>query len=303
MFPPDASENRTKHLCQVIRAAAHGKWAIAKIKVGIHAQPFEKYCPKHGEDQAACHPHNRNWGIDLNCDSGVEQNRNIKEYFIVSTTPSHPKSATQLLRDRARATPTDATLSEVFCDTATDGAPVGFTLAHLKDTSKPVLWIQDRLSRRETGRPYLAGLPAEIDLIYVDVSRPIDLLWAMEEGLRCADLGAVIGEIWGDPAALDFTATKRLALRSEAHRVPAWLIRRAASANLSAARLRWRINGLPSLNHPHDAQAPGQAQWNATLFRARWQTPGTWVAHHDADGLHFDHGLHGHTPQDRQAHG
>ena len=208
----------------------------------------------------------------------------------MKTTPQQPKTATQLLRDRAHAPASDATLAEVFCTHATDGAPVGFTLAHLQNLTKPVLWIQDRL-------------PAGIDLIYVDVSKPADLLWAMEEGLRCPDLGAVIGEIWGDPAALDFTATKRLALRSEAHRVPAWLIRRAASANLSAARLRWRVNGLPSLNHPHDAQAPGQAQWEAELFRARWQTPGTWVAHHDADGLHFDHGLNGHAPQDRQAHG
>ncbi|MFT5065565.1 MAG: protein ImuA [Yoonia sp.] len=218
-------------------------------------------------------------------------------------SPSKPKTATQLLRDRAHAPASDATLAEVFCDSVTDGAPVGFTVAHLQNTTKPVLWIQDRLSRRETGRPYLAGLPTPLDLIYVDVSRPVDLLWAMEEGLRCPDLGGVIGEIWGDPPALDFTATKRLALRAEAHRVPAWLIRRAGSANLSAARLRWRIKGLPSLNDPYDAQAPGQAQWEVELFRARWQTPGTWVAHHDADGLHFDHGLDGHVPHDKHAYG
>ena len=43
-----------------------------------------------------------------------------------------------------------------------------------------------------------------------------DALWAMEQALGCADLAAVVGEVWGDPAALDFTATKRLALRAEA---------------------------------------------------------------------------------------
>ncbi len=212
-------------------------------------------------------------------------------------------STTKRLRDQARSKAVDPTLAEVFCDCTSDGSPVGFVTAHLDQTTKPVLWVQDRVSRRESGRPYLGGLPAQMDIIYVDVSRAIDLLWAMEEGLRCTALGGVIGEIWGDPPALDFTATKRLALRSEAHRVPAWLIRRGGTANLSAARQRWRVNGLPSLNHPYDAQAPGQAQWQAELFRARGQTPGTWVAHHDADGLHFDHGLDGHSPGDRHAYG
>ena len=77
---------------------------------------------------------------------------------------------------------------------------------------------------------YLAGLPEGTEILHLEVSRPLDALWAMEEGLRCPSLGAVIGEIWGDPAVLDFTATKRLALRAEAHRVPAWIIRRAATA-------------------------------------------------------------------------
>ncbi len=216
-----------------------------------------------------------------------------------------PKSRSDWLRDRARGPAPEATLAEVFSDHVTDGAAVGFVVSHFKPNDKPVLWVQDRVSRRETGHPYLAGLPVPLDVIYVDVSKPSDLLWAMEEGLRCSDISGVIGEIWGDPPALDFTASKRLALRAESQNIPAWLIRRAGHANLSAARLRWRVNGLPSLNHPYDAQAPGQAQWQAELFRARWQTPGTWVAHHDGQMLQFDHGLDGHIQHiaDRHAYG
>ncbi|MEL7259224.1 MAG: hypothetical protein AAFN80_15530 [Pseudomonadota bacterium] len=115
----------------------------------------------------------------------------------------------------------------------------------------------------------------------VSLSRAADVLWAMEDGLRCKALGAVIGEVWGDPAALDFTATKRLAIRSEAAGVPCWLIRRAASANLSAARERWRISSLPSTNHPHDAQSPGLPRWSLDLFRSRRVKPGRWVATYD----------------------
>ena len=168
-----------------------------------------------------------------------------------------PKSTTQRLRARAKTVAVEATLAEVFSDHTSDGASIAFAAAHLNAGGKPVLWVQDRLSRKETGRPYLAGLPNAMQLIHVDVSNARDLLWAMEEGLRCPELGGVIGEVWGDPAMLDFTATKRLALRSEAHNVPAWLIRHAGHPNLSAARLRWRVGSLPAMNNPYDAHAPG----------------------------------------------
>ncbi len=195
-----------------------------------------------------------------------------------------------LLRDRAQGQADLATLSEVFAETAVDGAAPGFVCAHLQGSDKPVLWIQDRLSRKEAGKPCLAGLPASLRLIFVDVSKPVDVLWAMEEGLRCTGLSAVVGNLWGDPPALNFTATKRLALRSEARALPCWLIRRAAHPNLSAARMRWRVRSLPSLSVPHDARAPGQALWQAELFRARWHTPGEWVAHQGPEGIAFDHG-------------
>jgi protein ImuA len=183
------------------------------------------------------------------------------------------------------------TLAEVFAETAADGAVTGFALANLRPGDKPILWIQDRLSRRESGRPFLAGMVVPMQILHVDVSRPADVLWAMEQGLGCPALGGVIGEVWGDPPVLDFTATKRLALRSEAHGVAAWLIRRAATPNLSAARERWRVRSLPSLPCPDDMRAPGDPLWRAELFRARWRPPGTWVARHDGQELVMEHGM------------
>ncbi len=204
------------------------------------------------------------------------------------SSPPHRPAA--LLRDRNAPDRSDLpTLSEVFAETVIDGAVTGFVCAQLMQVDKPVLWIQDRVSRRETGRPHLPGLPANLRLIHVDVSKPVDVLWAMEQGLHCAGLSAVLGEVWGDPPALDFTATKRLALRAEAQARPAILIRRAATPNLSAARLRWRISSLPSAQQQHDIRAPGDPLWRAELFRARWRTPGAWVAHPHADGLVLDH--------------
>jgi len=184
--------------------------------------------------------------------------------------------------------PLVSTLAEIFPETATDAAAVGYMLARLPRTNAPVLWVQDRLSRRESGRPYLAGIGTARPIIMVDLSRAVDVLWALEDGLRCRALGAVVGEIWGDPPALDFTATKRLAMRAEAADVPCWLIRRAAAANLSAARDRWRIGSVASATHPHDPQAPGHPRWALELFRSRRSKPGHWVAEYDrsADRLY-----------------
>lgn len=211
-------------------------------------------------------------------------------------------SPTAQLRGRNKAQgKTDATLAEVFADHATDGAVTGFVCAHLHGATKPVLWIQDRVSRKEAGRPYLAGLPVALDIIHVDVSRAKDVLWTMEEGLRCTGLSAVIGEIWGDPPVLDFTATKRLALRAEARRLPAYLMRRAGTANLSAARLRWQVSSLPATHNTYDNRAPGKALWRADLFRARWGTPGQWVASHDDTGLHLNHAIQQTPPSAAQA--
>jgi len=132
--------------------------------------------------------------------------------------------------------PMAPTLSEVFPETATDAAAIGYLLARLPQGDAPVL---------------------------------------------CRALGAVIGEVWGDPAVLDFTATKRLAMRSEAASVPCWLVRRAAAENLSAARDRWRIGSRPSATNPHDRQSSGLPRWSLDLFRSRRLKPGAWVAEYD----------------------
>ncbi|AXI44940.1 hypothetical protein C1J03_02150 [Sulfitobacter sp. SK012] len=201
----------------------------------------------------------------------------------VPDAPPDPGAGPAVLRD--------AVLAQPF-----DGAATGFVLACLPYSTAPVLWVQDRMSRRENGRLYGAGLPAMGfvgRVLRVEVSHPRDVLWAMEEGAACAGLAAVVGEIHGAPPVLDFTATKRLALRSEAAGVPVWLIRSGDPGTLSAARERWRVGSVRSVDNRFDAQAPGAPLWEAELFRARSRSPGTWIAAHDprardrADRLRF----------------
>jgi len=222
----------------------------------------------------------------------------------VSARPSTPAEAgaqtrvsAPLLALRARAGPLPSqgnwelprperpTLCELFAAHPRDGGWAGFLLAQVA-TAKPLLWVQDRMAILESGRIHPPGLPSQ-NLIHVTARDAKDALWAMEEGVRCAALSAVIGELWGDPRALDFTATRRLAVACERSGVPCWLVRLGGIANLSGARMRWRIASAPSLIHPLDGRSPGVPVWDAELFRARGAPPGRWSVAHEADRFHL----------------
>ena len=190
------------------------------------------------------------------------------------------------------------TLSELFAAHPRDSGWAGFLLAQVA-TGKPLLWVQERMAILESGRIHPPGLPMQ-NLIHVETRDARDALWAMEEGLRCAGLSAVIGEIWGDPKALDFTATRRLAVASERSGVAAFLIRLGGHANLSGARMRWRIASAPSLANDLDPKAPGLPVWDAELFRARGMPPGRWDIAHEADRFHLVAGAGGRTLGDER---
>jgi len=175
------------------------------------------------------------------------------------------------------------TLSELFAAHPRDSGWAGFLLAQL-ETNRPVLWVQDRMAILESGRVHPPGLACP-DLVHVEARDARDALWAMEEGVRCAALSAVIGELWGDPKALDFTATRRLAVASERSGVACWLVRLGGTPNLSGARMRWRVGSAPSMANDLDARAPGTPAWDADLFRARGIPPGRWSIAHDQTGM------------------
>ena len=184
-------------------------------------------------------------------------------------------------------------LCEVFSSSC-DGAAAGFVLARLAQSARSdrlVVWVQDRMAAREAGVPSVRGLDGwgvPGGMIRVCARNAKDLLWTMEEALGCSSLSAVIGEVWGSPRALDFTATKRLVLRAEASGVPAYLLRVGAMPTLSAAHERWRVGALPSALHPYDRKAPGEPRFALDLFRARRRRPGRWEAHYDRTAHRLD---------------
>ena len=180
---------------------------------------------------------------------------------------------------------------EVFaCGREASGAGAALALAAdalAEGEGRPLLWVQDKAALRLAGRPYRPGLPKAFRhrLIHVVAEKAEDALFAIEEGLRCRDLCAVMGEVVGNPKALDFTASRRLTLTAQKHGVPLWLVRLDAARDLSSARMRWQVAAVPSPPPRWNPQAPGIPSWRAELFRARMHSPGTWILRALRDGL------------------
>ncbi|MEI6643302.1 MAG: hypothetical protein WCL10_14790 [Novosphingobium sp.] len=183
--------------------------------------------------------------------------------------------------------------AEVFAP-AGEASGAGLALALARDAlqadeddQRPWLWVQDKAALRLSGRPYRPGLPPHLRhrLIHVAAMTPEDALFALEEGLRCRDLAFVIGEIAGNPRALDFTASRRLSLAAEKHGTALWLVRLDARTNLGSARMRWRAAAAPSPPPRWNPQAPGRASWSAELFRAHTFQPGYWTLRDDGNAL------------------
>ncbi len=160
-------------------------------------------------------------------------------------------------------------LHEIACDESREaGAVTGFSAALLarllEHRAGRVLWISTAEARREAGRldaPGLAALGLDPGRVgEVRVEGPTEALWAFGGGLACRGTAAVVAEIPGRPAALDLTATRRLALRAgggadEGGRVLGLLLRVAGPAQTTAAATRWRVSAARS--RPLGGFAPG----------------------------------------------
>ena len=169
-------------------------------------------------------------------------------------------------------------LHELF---AGDGADEANTLAaavmlalcltRVATPAPAILWLRETAAQRKAGLhgPGLADLglnPARLILCLLPDTAA--LLRAGVDALRCAGLGAVVLELGGNPALLDLTASRRLALAAEASGVTPLLVRtRGARPTPSAARTRWQVTAAPSVALAADA--PGHPALTLALLRQR----------------------------------
>lgn len=188
-------------------------------------------------------------------------------------------------------------LHEVFADDQrSSGAALGFALGQarqLLSRQRPaVLILQLDHDGQPLGVPYGAGLAsAGLDpshIVMVRPETPVELLWAMEEALACRAVAAVIADIATPMKSLDFTASRRLGLRTAASGSSALIVRYTREREASAARLRWRVASVPGPPRVFDSQAPGGARWQVQLEKGRLgsrREPQEWIVDWTGDGF------------------
>lgn len=164
-------------------------------------------------------------------------------------------------------------LNEVICDNVEDrAAGIGFLSVLLSSFIKSgiLIWIS-----RET-RVFPPALPAfSIDpaqIIFIKVRNSRDLVWVIEESLRCPGLAAVIGEM----PELDFNTSRRFQLAVEKSRVTAFIIReRSCYKTTTASTAKWKVLHLPSIMHD-ELPGIGFPVWRIELIRLRNGKAGKW---------------------------
>ena len=127
-------------------------------------------------------------------------------------------------------------------------AATGFALIlSARAARKSTIWIAEDMALAESGAPYGPGLDAfglaPERLLTLATARSRDLLWAMEEALRCRAVSVVIGELrHGD---IDMVAVRRLSLAAVESGALAFLLRASPPDDASTAATRWIVGATP----------------------------------------------------------
>jgi protein ImuA len=164
-------------------------------------------------------------------------------------------------------------------------AAAGFVsglLRSLMGNSGAVVWIS---CSRTLFPPALKSFGIDADrFIFIDLQNEKDVLWAMNEALKCEALSAVVGEM----REIDFTASRRLQISVEQSKVTGFIIRKNyRKLNTTACISRWKITPLPSVSiapDPNnvwdggvdDLPGIGFPRWKVELLRMRNGKLGTW---------------------------
>ena len=132
------------------------------------------------------------------------------------------------------------------------------------------LWIS---TRRTVFPPALKTFGIEPHcVIFIDLIKEKDVIWAVEEALKCDALAAVVGEL----KEISFTESRRLQLAVEKSKVTGFLHRNnPRSVNTLACVCRWKITPVAS-ELEEDMPGVGFARWNVDLLKVRNGEPGSW---------------------------
>ena len=178
--------------------------------------------------------------------------------------------------------PTGA-IHEMVCPTPEHAAATGGLMAgilqSLMKQGGACLWIS---VSRTLFPPALTTYNVAPDrIIFIDAKEEKQVLWVMEQALKCEGLAAVIAEV----KEISIVQSRRLQLAVESSKVTGFLLRhdpRKLGANTCVAR--WQISPLPSILED-GLPGVGFPRWEVNLLRVRNGNPGSWKLEWKDDGF------------------
>ena len=154
-------------------------------------------------------------------------------------------------------------------DVAASGGFVAGIVAAVMQKGGVSIWIS---STRTIFPPALKAFGIEPDkVIFICVKKEKEILWAMEEALKCEGIAAVIAET----QEISFTASRRFQLAVEQSRVTGFIIRHNPKNMATTCVTRWKITSVPS-DSATGLPGLGFPRWNVSLVKVRNGTPGNW---------------------------
>jgi protein ImuA len=161
-------------------------------------------------------------------------------------------------------------INEVPEHAAASGGFIAGLLKSLMLNGGSCLWIS---ASRTLFPPALKLFGVAPDrIIFIDLKKEKDVLWAMEEALKCEGLAAVIGEV----SDINLTQSRRLQLTVEKSGVTGLLIRNnIQKIATSACVARWQIK--PLISELEDGMpGVGFPRWKVELLKVKNGSPGSW---------------------------
>jgi len=175
-----------------------------------------------------------------------------------------------------------AAVHEFLCPRTEERAPTqGFMatlLSRLMQQTGVIVWVG---GAGQVYPPALAafGIAPE-RVVFVTVYKEKEILWAVEEALKCDTISAVIGDL----PDINLASSRRLQLAVEHSGVACFLLRHRPREKTTASVTRWNIRSLPSIS---EQGLPGLTfpRWQVDLLKVRNGKPGSWQMQWNGEAL------------------
>jgi protein ImuA len=149
-------------------------------------------------------------------------------------------------------------------DTAASEGFMAGLLAKLMQNGSSCFWIS---RNRKLFPPSLETFGTDPQqVIFIDLYHTKEILWVMEEALKCESLACVVAEI----SDIDFAQSRRLQLATEKSHVTGFLLRKEPKFSLSATACaaRWQVKPQPT-ELSDGIPGVGNPRWEVNLLKVK----------------------------------